>query len=133
MDVFCDCGTQAACRQVKKEGKNQGKWFFCCETNAQYGGCGFFKWAPKKKEKPASPRTPPLKPVKRNLSATWVVDDKAQQPDEQLSPKKRVHVSDEDRDALCEAWSTIRKAEHALRKVTDILLIDLSALEQQDQ
>lgn len=42
-DYSCtQCDRDCKVRQVKKEGKNQGKWFYCCDKNN--GGCGKFEW-----------------------------------------------------------------------------------------
>ena len=37
-------GEQAKRMQVKKEGRNQGKWFFSCPMWRRQDKCSFFKW-----------------------------------------------------------------------------------------
>eukprot|EP00933_Yihiella_yeosuensis_P044914 TRINITY_DN40190_c0_g1_i1.p1 TRINITY_DN40190_c0_g1~~TRINITY_DN40190_c0_g1_i1.p1 ORF type:complete len:358 (+),score=101.38 TRINITY_DN40190_c0_g1_i1:64-1137(+) len=50
----CSCGEILAQRTVLKEGPNHGKAFFCCSKGKkEFGGCGFFEWAPKE-ESPAA-------------------------------------------------------------------------------
>lgn len=41
--VKCDCGNECPLRQVQKEGRNKGKWFYSC---AKLNGddCKFFKF-----------------------------------------------------------------------------------------
>lgn len=40
MSDICECGNEAAVKQVRKEGRNQGRWFATCATRT----CKFFKW-----------------------------------------------------------------------------------------
>lgn len=41
----CKCGKAAKYNEVKKEGPNNGRFFYACDTDKTKGGCGFFKWA----------------------------------------------------------------------------------------
>ena len=42
----CNCDPPVVCiqRQVKKEGPNNGRWFYCCATSESMGGCKKFQW-----------------------------------------------------------------------------------------
>lgn len=40
MSDMCHCGNEAAVKVVRKEGRNQGRWFATCATQT----CKFFKW-----------------------------------------------------------------------------------------
>lgn len=39
----CRCNQDAANREVKKEGRNKGRHFWCC-AKPQSDSCGFFEW-----------------------------------------------------------------------------------------
>ena len=39
----CYCGNVATSKRVRKEGKNQGRYFYCCSKAAKYR-CSFFNW-----------------------------------------------------------------------------------------
>jgi hypothetical protein len=41
----CECGEFSKVSCAKKEGPNQGKWFYCCSKNRFRNPCSFFAWA----------------------------------------------------------------------------------------
>lgn len=40
--IKCECGEYARQHEVKKEGANQGRTFYCCHAYPKE--CNFFKW-----------------------------------------------------------------------------------------
>merc|ERR1712186_100155 len=48
LEVKCACGLLVIKKTAKKEGPNFGRVYFTCEKGRkEFGGCDFFKWAPK--------------------------------------------------------------------------------------
>jgi len=44
LECFCEKPLRPYMKLCRKEGKNQGKIFFCCPTKKEDGGCKFFQW-----------------------------------------------------------------------------------------
>lgn len=41
---MCECSKPAILLTVRKDGPNQGRKFFKCDTNANQSSCNFFEW-----------------------------------------------------------------------------------------
>merc|ERR1712048_779324 len=56
--IKCRCGTPVESRAVTKEGPNFGRnYLTCARGKRDFGGCGFFEWAPESQE--TDPKTQP--------------------------------------------------------------------------
>jgi len=88
--IPCKCGNEATHRQVKKEGSNQGKWFYACPLPKEQG-CGFFQWdvtlPPMVKPGKVTRATLGLK--KRKHSDTTEEHPDCEEEDEEITSEKR--------------------------------------------
>lgn len=59
--IVCNCGQDALLLTVRKDGPNQGRQFYKCNS----GSCNFFLWADEPSQQGAPQRREPLRPAQR--------------------------------------------------------------------
>lgn len=91
----CVCGNSAVQRRVKKQGPNQGKFFFVC-AKPKGEQCRFFEWAKKQQAQTAPSSVPNKRPHERPQSAN--LSDPAKRP--RLSPRGKIVLDLEEIDTL---------------------------------
>lgn len=130
---YCKCNDLAAVRQVKKSGKNEGKWFYCCRKTEEEGKCNFFVWRDNKKRE-LEVEEPPVpvqaKPVARTISDAQLVGIPRPQQDvfEPRSPK-RSHLKGKKLLNAAPAW--LKRHRDELREIAEACTAAADALDAQ--
>jgi hypothetical protein len=100
---LCDCGVATVKRECRKEGPNQGREFYSCQT------CRFFQWADAKKRPANPPRPRREEPRKRARE-----DDETDEEDSTRKKKRKDDDTVSDFAAAAEALSFGAKQQNDL-------------------